>query len=277
MPDLLETLGRLDEATGSSRGVPNWAMTHPPAADRITRVQEAVAAARAEGARETNRAGFEQRLQGVVYGDSPEQGLVRGDDFIHPVLRFAIRFPHGWEVANSPEQVSAREREDSPAGMVLELAQGAGSPEQIASADMTRAGLRQVDGNRTDINGLPAYVGVYQGVINDTQVVVRAAHIRNQQQTYIVAGVAPSSQYSRLERPFDNAIKSFRSINQQEADRVRPSRVTFRTVRAGDTWESLARAASDPRVKGSTIAIMNGLTPGTPPRSGDRVRVVVGE
>jgi len=276
MPNLLATLGHLDEATGSSRGVPNWALTHPPAEDRIARVQQAVAAARSPSARTTNRAELERHIDGVIYGDSPEQGILRGVDFVHPVLRFALRFPQGWEVANTPEQVAARERQDSSAGLVLQLAQGSGSPEQIARNEMSQAGLREVGGDRTDINGLPAYVGVYQGAINNEAVVVRAAHIRNQQQTYLVAGIASPRDYQRVERQFNDTIRSFRAISAQEADRVRPSRVIFRTVRPGDTWESLARSSATPSVKASTIAIMNGVTPTTPPRPGDRIRLVVG-
>jgi predicted Zn-dependent protease len=53
--------------------------------------------------------------------------------------------------------------------------------------------------------------------------------------------------------------------------------VVFTTVRPGDSWDSLARRASDPRVKASTIAIMNGVTSGTPPRPGDRIRFVAAE
>ena len=47
MPGVLGTLGRLDAAQGSSRGIPNWALSHPPAEDRVTKVQEAVATAAA--------------------------------------------------------------------------------------------------------------------------------------------------------------------------------------------------------------------------------------
>ena len=45
--------------------------------------------------------------------------------------------------------------------------------------------------------------------------------------------------------------------------------------RGGDTWETIARRA-DGVVKASTIAIMNGSTVSTPPRAGERIRVVVG-
>ena len=276
MPDLLGTLGRLDEASGTSRGVPNWAMTHPPAADRVQRVQEAVAAARTSGGRQTNREALERHLDGMVYGDSREQGIVRGTDFFHPDLRFALRFPANWEIMNSAEQVVARPGENGNAAMILEIAQASGSVDQIARADMARAGLREIDGQRATINGLSAYVGVYDGVIDNTQVRVRAAHIRNNDQTYLVAGVAPPGQFNAVDRAFVQTIESFRPLSVQEAARIQPSRVDFYTVRPSDTWDSLARRAADTNVKASTLAIMNGSSPATPPRPGERIRIVVG-
>jgi predicted Zn-dependent protease len=275
MPNLLTTLGRLDEASGSSKGVPNWLLTHPQAADRVTLVQGAVSAARAAGGRATNQDALERRLNNLVYGDSREQGIVRGSDFYHPDLRFTLRFPAGWEVMNSAEQVTARAGENSNAAMVLELANVSGSVEQAARSQMATAGFRQLDGQPADINGLQAYVGVYDGAIENTPIRVRAAHIRSNNQTYLVAGVAPPAEFSRADATFSNTIRSFRALSAAEAERIQPSRVEFRTVRAGDTWDSLARAAGDPNVKASTLAIMNGASPTIPPRPGDRIRVVV--
>ena len=275
MQGLLSTLARLDEAQGSRRGIPNWALTHPPAADRVVKVKEAVTTAAATGAKTTNRQNFERVLDGLVFGDSREKGIVRGSEFVHPVLRFALRFPDNWEIINSNEQVVARQGQDGRAAMLLELAEGSGSIEQTARADMAEAGLREANGGRTRINGLDAYVGTYQGASNGTNIGVRAAYIRSGQYTYLVAGLAPVSDFNRVERAFSQAIQTFRPLSAQEADRIQPNRVDFYTVRSGDTWDSIARSAGGSAVKASTLAIMNGQEPGTPPRAGDRIRIVV--
>src|SRR4030095_14298827 len=41
---MLRTLGRLDEADGSRRGVPNWLSTHPAPAERVEKIQSMVEA-----------------------------------------------------------------------------------------------------------------------------------------------------------------------------------------------------------------------------------------
>jgi predicted Zn-dependent protease len=277
MPGLLDTLGRLDSAVGTSRGVPNWALTHPPAADRVAKVQEAVTnAGSVPGARATNEAEFSKSLDGLVFGDSREKGLVRGNEFLHPVLRFAVAFPSGWDVVNGDKQVTALESEQGNIAMVLQVAKvDSGSVEQAARTAMTSAGFREVEGNRVEIHGLPAYVGTYQGLVDKTLFGVRAAHVQSGGQTYVIAGLAPASTFSRVDQTILRSIQSFHELTPQQAERIQPNRVDFYTARPGDTWESIAREAGGGTVKASTLAIMNGREATTPPRSGERLRIVV--
>jgi predicted Zn-dependent protease len=277
MAGLLNTLGRLDEAGGSSRGVPNWALTHPPAADRVQKVQETVAAARtaSPSAKTTNKDEFEKLIDGLVFGDSREKGFVRGNEFLHPILQFAVKFPQGWEIINSDEQVTARRGENSNATMLLQLVNGTGSLQQMAGESMAKAGFQQIDGSRTSINGLDAYVGTYQGVIQNTRVGLRSAYVRAGQRTYVVAGLAPAAEFNNTASVFSSALQTFRPLSREEADRLQPSRVDFVVARAGDSWESIAKSRGA-GVKASTLAIMNGRTPATPPRPGERLRIVVG-
>lgn len=276
MPGLLTTLQRLDNASGNTRGVPNWAATHPLPADRVARVQEAVAAAKSPRTMTRNEDQFDQRLDGLVFGDSREQGFVRGSDFLHPVLRFGVRFPQGWEVMNSPQQVLARRDENSNAVIVLQLAPRAGgSIETAARSTMAEAGFRLIDGDAGRVNGLDAFVGVYQGASEETaNMAVQAAHIRMGNNTYVLAGITTTNAFNSARGVFQSAIQSFRPLSAAEAERLQPDRVEFYTARSGDTWESIA-GRTNGGVRPSTLAIMNGSDPATPPRAGSRIRIVV--
>jgi predicted Zn-dependent protease len=276
MPGLLTTLQRLDQASGNTRGVPNWALTHPLPGDRVAQIQDAVAAVRSASKQVRNEAEFERHLDGLVYGDSREQGLVRGSDFLHPVLRFAVRFPQGWDVMNSPQQVLARRDENANAVMVLQLSPNAtGSVENTARQSMARAGFQLVNGDAGRINGLDAFVGVYQGANQETaSMAVQAAHIRAGSNTYVLAGIATTSAFSGMRSTFQNAIETFRPLSAAEAERLQPDRVEFYTARSGDTWQSIASGPGRGAVPPETLAIMNGSDPGTPPRAGARLRMV---
>src|SRR5687767_15102021 len=96
---MLRTLGRLDEADGSRRGVPNWLSTHPAPADRVERLQTLVkTVAPSSTSAAASDAEFLRRIDGLVFGDSPSEGVVRGNTFLHPDLRLSIAFPPKWDV-----------------------------------------------------------------------------------------------------------------------------------------------------------------------------------
>jgi len=276
---MLTTLARIDEASGSRRGVPNWLSTHPAPADRVQEVRASVEKAKASAARGQfvrNEDGFLNRIDGIVYGDSPEQGVVRGNQFLHRDLRFALEFPEGWEIQNAPSQVAAKApRED--AYMVLQLVQQPrGSIEDTAVASMQGAGLRLVEGNRGQINGLPAFVGTYQGTVDGLgRVVVRAAHLQHDRRVFLLAGMAPQEVFGRVDGAIAQSIRSFDPLSADEAARIRANRIDVYTVRSGDTWQTIARRVSEGNIRPETLAIMNHYPVSDQPRPGDRIKIVV--
>ena len=277
VPGFLSTLGRLDEAAGDRRGVPNWLSTHPDPLARVKDIQPTVAALKAGGTEfATNRDQLWQRLDGMLYGDNPEQGLARDHVFLHPVLRFRIDFPVKWEIANSPQQVIAK----APGADVFMLLQGVQKPQgsniqQIALNDMNNAGFRAVDGQRTTINGLDAYIGVYQGQMEGLgAVTTRVAHIIHGKEIYLVAGIVAPNAFQQSDAAFTAAIRSFRPLSAAEAENIRPDRVDLYVVRAGDTWESIAERSGG-AIKPATLAVMNNASPTSQPQVGARIKIVV--
>lgn len=275
---MLRTLQRLDAASGSRKGVPNWLSTHPAPADRVDKVQAFIrenpvpvgtAGRRADGS------DYQRHVDGMIFGDSPSDGIVRGSDFLHPDLRLALSFPKGWEIQNSPQQVVAK-APDRENYMLLQLIPNAsGSVQQIAQGSMANAGFRQVEGERATLNGLEAYVGTYQGSMQGLgNVVTVAAHVVHERNVYLFAGLAPASQFQGVQGQFASSIRSFRELSRSEADNIRPNRLDVHTVRAGETWQSIAERGGSV-VKASTLAIMNGYEPDQAPRVGDRIKVVV--
>lgn len=275
---MLTTLARIDEATGSRKGVPNWLSTHPAPADRVQQVQAAVQQAKATTGRTLaiNRAEFLSRIDGIVFGDSPEQGVVRGNDFLHADLRFAVRFPPGWEIQNSQTQVAAKAPKADVYVLLQLVQEPRGTVEDIAIGGMQNAGFRHIEGGRSEINGLQAYVGTYQGNVQGLgPVAVRAAHIVHERNVFVLAGLAPPNVYRQFEGAIVGTLRSFRPLSRQEAAAIRPNRIDMYTVRPGDTWQSIAARAGEGNIKASTLAVMNHYPVNEQPRPGDRIKIVV--
>jgi predicted Zn-dependent protease len=277
---MLNTLARLEEADGSRRGVPNWLSTHPAPADRVEQVHAYIAEARVERPVATtgtdNRAEFLRRIDGIVFGDSPEQGIVRGNMFLHPDLRLSIAFPEGWEIQNSPSQVVASAPERNRHMLLQLVPQPSGTVEQVARGSMAQAGFQHVSGQRTQLNGLDAYVGTYRGRMQNLGTVATlAAHIVHDRHVYLLAGLTPPDAFQAAEGEFARSIRSFRALSRQEAADIRPNRVDVYTVRQGDTWESIATREGGGLIRPSTLAIMNNYEPNETPRTGDRIKIAV--
>jgi predicted Zn-dependent protease len=274
VPRFLATLARVNEL--SERGVPNWLSTHPEPAERVVETQPIAAKFAGPAATERNRDGYRTRIDGIVVGDNPKDGVVRGNAFLHPDLRFALEFPEGWEVVNTPTQVAAREP-GQPHFMLLQLVEQprGRTAEEIALNSMRSVGFRATEGSPTTINGLDAHVGLYQGSIGGVgNVIMRAAHIVSGRQVYVFAGFAPRDSYGRVDRPISDSIQTFRPLTASEANEIEPNRLDFYAVRAGDTWQSIASRHGN-LVRASDLAIMNNYQVSDQPKEGQRIKVVV--
>ena len=51
----------------------------------------------------------------MVYGDELKQGIIRGREFIHPILKFRFTVPKGYRIINSPSAVLAM----APVGAII--------------------------------------------------------------------------------------------------------------------------------------------------------------
>ena len=276
--DMLATLGRIADTT-DRRGTPNWLATHPEPADRVAGVAGAVEALLAEtddqSVLRVDRAGYLARLEGIVHGDNPEQGVVRGREFLHPALRFGLEFPVGWEVHNGAEMVVAREP-GQDRYMLLQIARESGYDlQRIAEREMTGAGFVEVQGTTSRINGLDAYIGTYtQDVRGVGPMVARVAFIRSGSAVYLWGAFADVDGYRLVEREVHDSILSFRQLSRDEADRIRPNRIAVYHVESGDTWQRIAQRVGAGIVPAATLAIMNGFPVNEQPLPGDVVKVV---
>jgi predicted Zn-dependent protease len=276
---MLRTLDRIEDQS-DQKGTPNWLATHPAPADRVEQVRDAIdrATVPITPRLKPDRNDYLRRLDGIIYGDNPEQGVVRGSRFLHAGLRFTLDFPQGWNVSNSPTQVVAKRPNANVFVILQQVQRPVGRDiEAIALSSMSRARFQPIEGRRTMINGLDAFVATYQGTIEDIgRVTVRAGHIVHGRNVFMVAGIAPAQGFASVDRDLAGSIESFQPLTASQAEAIHPNRIDLYTAREGDTWASIAQRAGDGIIKPTTLAIMNGHGVSEPPRAGERLKIVVG-
>ena len=85
----------------------SWFATHPRTPDRVLRAAEQASAAMA-GEGRIGRDEYLEHIDGLIYGEDPRQGFLRGRTFVHPDLRFAFDVPAGYRIVNTPAAVIGR-------------------------------------------------------------------------------------------------------------------------------------------------------------------------
>lgn len=117
LPRFLETLDReVALAPGQKREGSSFFDSHPLTPDRVARTEERArqlaraAASPIAGA----RGAFLAKLDGLVVGEDPAQGVFQGRVFLQPELGLALDFPAGWKTRNTNEAVGALSPERTP-------------------------------------------------------------------------------------------------------------------------------------------------------------------
>ena len=282
VPRFLSTLARVSAL--SERGVPNWLSTHPDPGMRVTKAEPVAGKFVSETAKTVNRDQYLQMINGLVYGDDVKDGIVRANEFLHPLLRIAMKFPEGWELTNTPDAVLAREPGTNHYMVLQEVEQqrssrpGQSGPSigDVAIEAMRKSGYSLVDGRFDRINGNEAHIGLFRGTAKDVgKVQMRAAHIALGRQMYVVAGFAPEAEFAVVDRDIMPSLQTFRQLSAAEASRVQPNRIDFYVVKQGDSWQSIAARQGKNLVNAATLAIMNDREVHVQPQPGDRVKIVI--
>ena len=283
--DFLESMGSSAALDAKMAGrtynpnATNFLASHPANGPRT---RQAIEVARSSGEvipqdAPRNRALFLRQIDGIMYGDSPEQGFVRGRTFSHPKLRFTYDSPPGFRILNSSSAVVAQGPNN--ARFVLD---GGKNPNGSLSNYISRQWVQDIGKKyRTGrvlnvvsrpINGLEAAMGEVPIQVNNQAFTALLVAIRVDGKMYRLTGLVP--QGSNLMPDMRRAANSFRRLSAGEAARLKPQRLDVVTVRAGDTVESLAARMNFDDFALDRFRVLNGLEPGDRVRAGDRVKIV---
>ena len=260
LSDFFTVLQKLNEQNKDA--LPGWLSTHPAPPDRVRKTHDLAAQLVSEtddpAALKVGRDHFLHEIDGLVFGENPREGFTRDGHFYHPDLRFQMRYPSEWQVANSHSMVTFA-IPSGEAGVRLTLA-----PPQTASARARAEELAQqpgvqMEGSKSDrINGLPAYLAQYRITDQSGQVIeALAGFISKQNQVYEVVGVAPLSLFRRYSGQFEEVIRSFAPLTDAKVLGVQPDRLDLYTIRNGGTIRDVAKVVPNPRVDADQLALLN--------------------
>jgi predicted Zn-dependent protease len=254
---------------------PTFLDTHPAAPERA---QNAATTARrltvtAPSTRPASN--FLDRLDGLLVGEDPAEGVVQEGVFMHPDLDLRLVFPADWRIANTHAALVATPP-DGPLVAVLELQEEYPDP-AAAAVRFLRASKRSV-------------VLLESGPLSGAAVPAHQAAVRLQRpgeplygrlfwlalggKIYRLECLGSAAAFERFGEQVFGAARSLRPLSPEERSSFRVRRLRVVPALAGERFEDLlARGGNVERL--DQIALANALDVGDRLEAGRRVKVVV--
>jgi predicted Zn-dependent protease len=263
------------EDTGAiNPAAPDFLSSHPATPERIT---NATTIARQYRAPADNGQNFAQAkatyladINGVVYGEDPSEGFVRGRRFLHPKLGFTFTAPDGFTLDNTAQAVLGIKR---GGGEAVRLDVVHVPAEQTLTEYLNSGWIENIDPATVEeitVSGFPGATAAAKGDQWD----FRLYAIRFGSDVYRFI-FAAKHRTPETDRSFRESINTFRRMTIAETEQAKPLRLRIVTVAPGDTVDKLASKMAVPDRAAERFRVLNGLDPGDALKPGSQMKIVV--
>ena len=270
----LTALGEWSALSASISGAPSadrpdMMATHPSTPERIAQAEAEARQIGPPGETATGRDAYLSAIDGLLFGDDPSQGVVRGTLFIHPKLGFAFDAPSGFTLENQSAALIGVGDGGAEALRLDSVPISNSTPVANAIASGWIEGLKTADVETMQIAGLDAAAATARG----DQWSFRLGAVRLNGRLYRLIFAARSLSPA-VDQRFLASLKSFQLINARDSALAAPQAI--KTVAAGgvDTADSMAARMTFLPKALDQFLILNGLERGVPLVAGQRYKVV---
>jgi predicted Zn-dependent protease len=244
--------------------------SHPATPERVKSARASARQLAAPGVGERDKSSYLAAIDGLVYGEDPIDGFVRGRKFLHPKLGFTFTAPEGFSLDNTAQAVlGIRE----PGNEALRLDVVKVPPEQTLIEYLNSGWIENVEAGSVEelaINGFPAATATAKG----DQWTFRLYAIRFGSEIYRFI-FAAKTRTADTERAFRDAVNTFRRLSLAEIRSARPLRVKVVKVEPGDTVEHFAAKMALIDRQLDRFRVLNGLDANDQLKPGEHVKIIV--
>jgi len=250
--------------------------THPLTSERITEAERLAAEAHVNG-RERGRAAYAEAIDGLIFGDDPEQGIRRGRVFEHPGLGIRFEVPPGFTMINTPSSVVARDADG--AAVIFDnvnakkVREGGGIRKYLSSLNVNGGKFQDIES--LDIDGMRAVTGIAHLGNSQKKLDMRLLVIeKSRDQIFRFQFRTDPKRTEALALDFRRTTYSFKSMSAAEIAAIKPLRVRFKTVQKGDSAETIAAHMPMEKFNLDWFELLNNVKADTPLEPGSQVRVI---
>jgi predicted Zn-dependent protease len=187
-----------------------------------------------------------------------------------------VRFPEQWTVGNTAAEVIGNAPRGAAEASIsiqrLEAPTDNQTPEEYVTKTLKRDDI--TDGQSTEINGYPAYVGNIKVLAGNAQA-RRIAVIFKDRSVYLFRGeVGALGDPTAFDTQWQDTLRSFRAMTADDLQLASSQRIRVQMAEPDVTWAELARRSSLKDHAEETLRLLNAQYPAGEPRAGDMIKLV---
>lgn len=209
------------------------------------------------------KAEFYKQTSGLIFNDSVDEGIVRGNTFAHRDLGISITFPPLWSIKNSPAKLIAINPSYDAALELRVDGQPAGTPPEYA---------RRLAGNASNIETL-AIERSSAAIASTNKLELGVIYLEGK--AFLLLGTAKSEPILAAQRALMKAsVRSFHALTPEERKAITPLTIKLVTAKAGDTYAKLALNSPLGKNAEKYLRLINAQYPQGEPALGQAIKII---
>ena len=230
--------------------------SHPSNDKRLKEILEEVAIKNEKGAVKT-KADYFEKINELVYGDSEESGVRKGNEFFHKDLDLYLASPDNWEIINTPKNIIfIAPFSKALLNVSLEDLNFRETPKEY----MQRVASNFSEGMDLEINGYKGYACLVRERTGEMR---RLAVLFRESKVYQFVGYLDEGEqnFQQFDPLFMQIINSLDRLDQRGRDMSKPLRIIKYIVKKDDNYKKLASNSSISYNAEEQLRLLNGDFP----------------
>ena len=248
---------------------PDFLATHPATPERVAFAIRAARQFGAPGVGVADRDRYLDGIDGMVFGDDPNQGFVRDRTFVHPGLAIGFTVPEGFVIDNTSDAVLATGVDGTALRFdAVGLARDTGLGDYLKSGWVN--GLDESSVQSFSVNGLDAASATAEAKGWHFRIaVIRTGGDATYRFIFANEAVTPAFIKAATE-----TVDGFRTLSPSELADFHALHIHIVTVGPGDTEARLVRRMSGVDRPLELFRVLNDLTAGAKLTPGTKLKIV---
>jgi predicted Zn-dependent protease len=216
-------------------------------------------------------------INGIAYGSSKAQGIVRDNRFYHAEMGITLAFPRGWTIENQRDRLLAfTPKKDAIMQIMIDAKPEKQAPREFLLSKLKGQSVFKGEPLTADGNDGYTVVARTGSPIDRGLGPVRWAVIYRGQSAFIFAGASRSALDGVPE--VDGLIRSttltLRSLKPSEFPLAEPYRIKVVKATGATKLSDYAQDMPEDKFKKETLELINAMYPGKRPQAGQLFKIV---